>query len=377
MVQNSHMRRTQEEQIREDLEKKVVFIVGPRQVGKTWLALRIGESFQKTVCLNYDRLEDRGIIKDETWLPDIELLILDELHKMPGWKRFIKGVYDTRAGGMRILVTGSARLDTFRKGGDSLAGRYFSHRLLPFSLAELKGTEFAGAIDRLMERGGFPEPFLSDEAVDADRWRMQYIDGLIREDILDFERIHDLRSMQLILELLRQGVGSPVSYASIARDVGASPNTVKKYIQILEALFIVFRVTPQSRNIGRSLLKEPKIYFYDTGMVKDDPGARFENLVAVGLLKHVLGLTDTLGKRHDLKYIRTKEGREVDFCLVREGVPFSMIEAKFADSHLSRTLAGFHGKHSIPAVQVVRHVKREREEAGVEIRSALSFLEGL
>jgi predicted AAA+ superfamily ATPase len=371
------MRRAQEDQIREDLEKKVVFLVGPRQVGKTWLALRIGQSFQKTVYLNYDRLEDRGIIKDEAWLPDTELLILDELHKMPGWKGFIKGVYDTRAGGMRILVTGSARLDTFRRGGDSLAGRYFSHRLLPLSLAELKGTEFAKGIDRLMERGGFPEPFLADEAVDADRWRMQYVDGLIREDILDFERIHDLRSMQLILELLRQGVGSPVSYASIARDVGASPNTVKKYIQILEALFIIFRVTPHSRNIARSLLKEPKIYFYDTGMVKDDPGVRFENLVAASLLKHALSLTDTLGILHELRYLRTKEGREVDFCLVREGTPFLMVEAKFADSHLSRPLADFHAKLSIPAVQAVRHIKREREEAGAQIRGALSFLESL
>lgn len=355
----------------------MVFLVGPRQVGKTWLALWIGESFQKTVYLNYDRLEDRGIIGDEAWLPDTQLLILDELHKMPGWKRFIKGVYDTRDKDMRILVTGSARLDTFRRGGDSLAGRYFSHRLLPFSLSELKGTEFAGAIDRLMERGGFPEPFLADDTVDADRWRLQYMDGLIREDILDFERIHDLRTMQLILELLRQRVGSPVSYASIARDVGASPNTVKKYIQILESLFIVFRVTPQSRNIARSLLKEPKIYFYDTGMVKDDPGARFENLVAVSLLKHVLGMTDTLGKRHELKYLRTKEGREVDFCLVREDAPYWMIETKFADSHLSRSLAGFHARYPIPAVQVVRHLKREKQEAGVEIRRAQMFLESL
>jgi predicted AAA+ superfamily ATPase len=371
------MRRTQEELVLRDLEKKMVFVVGPRQVGKTWMALRIGESFQKTAYLNYDRLEDRGIIKDEAWLPDTQLLILDELHKMPGWKRFIKGVYDTRDEGLRILVTGSARLDTFRRGGDSLAGRYFSHRLLPFSLAELKGTEFAGAIDRLMERGGFPEPFLAEGVVDGDRWRLQYVDGLIREDILDFERIHDLRTMQLVLEMLRQSVGSPVSYASIARDVGAAPNTVKKYIQILESLFIVFRVTPQSRNIARSLLKEPKIYFYDTGMVKDDSGARFENLVAVSLLKHVLGMTDTLGKRHELKYLRTKEGREVDFCLVREGVPVSMVEAKLADPHLSGSLAGFHAKYSIPAVQVVRRLKRERVEAGVEIRSAPAFLEGL
>ena len=124
---------------------------------------------------------------------------------------------------MRILVTGSARLDAFRQGGDSLAGRFFAHRLLPLSLSELKGTEFEGSMDRLMERGGFPEPFLCEDAIEADRWRMQYTDGLIREDILDFERVHDLRAMQMVVELLRRSVGSPVSYASMARDVGASP----------------------------------------------------------------------------------------------------------------------------------------------------------
>jgi predicted AAA+ superfamily ATPase len=371
------VRRTQKTKIQDDLEKKIVFIVGPRQVGKTWLAQEIGKSFSRTVYLNHDRLEDRRIIQNEGWLPDTQLLILDETHKMSGWKRHLKGIFDTRPGSMRILVTGSARLDTFRQGGDSLAGRCFAHRLLPLSLSELKGTDFAGDLDRLTERGGFPEPFLADDAVEADRWRMQYTDGLIREDILDFERIHDLRSMQMVVELLRRSVGSPVSYASMARDIGAAPNTVKKYVQILEALFVVFRVVPHSRNIARSLLKEPKIYFFDTGQVPDDPGVRFENLVAVSLLKHVLSRTDILGKRHELRYIRTKEGREVDFCLVEEESPTLIIEAKFAEPQISRSLRHFSEKYAIPAVQVVRHLRREHRESQVEVRAAESFLENL
>lgn len=393
--------------IRKDLEKKIVFIVGPRQVGKTWLALRIGESFSNTLYLNYDRLADRRIIREEAWLPDTQLLILDELHKMPEWKRFLKGVYDTRPEGMRILVTGSARLDTFRQCGESLAGRFFAHRLLPFSVSELvkinayqptnQMNETTGArsvpaaeamksgsksgsksieqyINRLTERGGFPEPFVAHQAADAQRWRMHYIDGLIREDILDFGRVAELQTMRLILELLRERVGAPISYSSVARDVEAAPNTVKKYIEILEALFIVFRVTPFSRNIARSLLKEPKIYFYDIGMVKDDPGARFENLLAVSLLKHVWGLTDETGLRHELKYIRTKEGREVDFCLVRENTAIQLIEAKYADAHPAKSLYYFQEKISVPATQVVRHLKRERKDAGLEIRSASMFL---
>jgi hypothetical protein len=403
------MKRAQELQIRKDLEKKIVFIVGPRQVGKTWLARRIGESFPNNVYLNYDRFEDRRIIHEENWLPDTDLLILDELHKMPGWKRFLKGVYDTRPEGMRILVTGSARLDTFRQGGESLAGRFFAHRLLPFSVSELIRTDATlrmtrktapseskaeptepsivrpkrdsknveQMIDRLIDRGGFPEPFISDETTDAQRWRLHYVDGLIREEILDFARLAELRTMRLLLELLRERVGSPISYASLARDLQAAPNTVKKYIEILEALFIVFRVTPFSRNIARSLLKEPKIYFFDTGMTKDDPGARFENLMAVSLLKHVWGLTDTTGRRHELKYLRTKDRREVDFCLVKEQTATQLIEAKYADAKPAKSLVYFRERLSLPATQVVRHLKRQRIESGLEIRRASTFLSHL
>lgn len=371
------MRRDQEVRIRKDLAKKMVFIVGPRQVGKTWLAKEIGKSFEHTVYLNYDRFEDRQIIGDEAWLDHTELLILDELHKMAGWKNYLKGVFDTRRPGLRILVTGSARLDAFRQAGDALTGRYFAHRLLPFSPSELKGTELEGALDRLMRRGGFPEPLLADEEVDADRWRLQYVDGLIRTDILDFERIHDLRAMQLVLQLLQRGVGSPVSTASIARDVGVAPNTVKKYIQVLEALFIVFRVTPHSRNVARSILKEPKIYFFDTGLVKDDPGTRFENMVAVCLFKHAMGMTDSQGKAHALHYLRTKEGKEVDFCLLRQGNPVLLAEAKLSGSTLIPQLALFSERLRVPAVQLVRHLKRERKEAGIEIRNALTFLASL
>lgn len=371
------MRRLQEALIRKDLEKKMVFIVGPRQVGKTWLAREIGASFSRTVYLNYDRLEDRRIIREEGWLEDTRLLVLDELHKMDGWKNHLKGIFDTRPPGMRILVTGSARLDTFRRGGDSLAGRYFAHRLLPFSLAELAGTEHEGGIDRLLGRGGFAEPFLAEDAVDADRWRLQYTDGLVRQDILDFERIHDLRAMELIVELLRRGVGSPVSYASLARDAGIAPNTAKKYVQILEALFVVFRVVPHARNIGRSLLKEPKLYFFDTGQLPDDPGARFENLVALSLLEHALHRTDALGKRCELRCLRTKEGREVDFCLVEEEQPVLMVEAKLSRAQPPRALLYFRERLGIPAVQVVRHLKRERRDSNVEIRNAVSFLQGL
>ncbi|MCK5783576.1 MAG: ATP-binding protein, partial [Desulfobacterales bacterium] len=300
------MKRQQTEYIIKDLKKKMVFITGPRQVGKTWLAKEIAKSFPQSVYLNFDSSEDRQIIKNEAWLEKTDLLILDELHKMKGWKNYLKGVYDTKPDHMMILVTGSARLEAFRQSGDSLAGRFFRHRLLPFSVAEISHINETPDIEKLIDRGGFPEPLLAEKNVDVDRWRNQYMDGLIRTDVLDFENIQDFRAMQLLLELLRSRVGSPVSYKSIAEDIQIAPNTVKKYIQILESLYIIFKVTPFSKKIARSILKEPKIYFFDTGLVKGDEGVKFENLTALSLLKHVYGMHDFKGLPYTLNYLRTK-----------------------------------------------------------------------
>jgi predicted AAA+ superfamily ATPase len=171
--------------------------------------LEVGKRFGNTTYLNYDSFEDRQIIKDESWLSSTELLILDELHKMPGWKNYLKGLFDTKSERLKILVAGSARFDAFRQTGDSLAGRFFAHRLLPFSPSELKEDPIGNDVERFIQRGGFAEPFLAEHEVDAKRWRNLYIDGLVRTDILDFERVHDFKKMQMVFELLRRGVGSP------------------------------------------------------------------------------------------------------------------------------------------------------------------------
>jgi predicted AAA+ superfamily ATPase len=369
------MERFQETAIRRDLEKKMVFLCGPRQVGKTWLAKKVASGFTKSIYLNYDRLEDRTIMLREGWRKDTELLVLDEVHKMADWKNFVKGIFDTREPHLKILVTGSSRLEMFRQMGDSLAGRFFRHRLLPFSPAELSKTSVynSDTMDRLLLRGGFPEPFLTGETIDVDRWRMQYADGLIRTDVLDFERIHDFRAIQLVLELLRRRVGSPVSYSSIAEDAQISPNTVKKYIELFEGLYVVFRVTPFSKNIARSLLKEPKIYFYDNGMVIGDEGAQFENMTAVNLLKHVYGLQDYKGEQWQLQYLRNKDGDEVDFCLVKDDTAEQMIEVKVADSTIPPALRKFRKRHDIRASLVVKELKREQEIDGVSIEEAVRF----
>lgn len=371
------MERKQTAKIIKDLEKKMIFLVGPRQVGKTWLSREIGKRFQRSFSLNYDRAEDRQIMKKESWPKDTDLLILDELHKMKGWKNYLKGVFDTKEPGLRILVTGSARLNTFRQAGDSLAGRFFVHRLLPFSLAELKGTSMASSINRLIERGGFPEPFLAETAEDAARWRSQYIDGLVRTDILDFETVHNLRAVQMVFELLRQRVGSPISFSSIAEDVQISPLTVKKYIEIFEALFIVFRVTPHSRNIARSILKEPKVYFFDTGLVDGDAGSKFENFAAVSLLKQTLAKSDATGRNYEVKYLRTKEGKEVDFVLTEDSEATEFIEIKSSEKALSPNLLYFAEKYGIKGTQVVKELKREQSLSGIDIVAAEKYFSNL
>jgi len=371
------MERCQKQHILSDLQKKMVFLAGPRQAGKTTLAKEIGEHFSSCVYLNYDSFQDRKIIQEEAWLPSVDLIILDEIHKMPQWKNYLKGVYDTKLSHQKILVTGSARLEIFSHVGDSLAGRYYLHRLMPFSPAELLKVGVDSDLDTFLERGGFPEPFLAEDPVDAKRWRMQYIDSLLRTDILDFENIHNLKAIELVFELLREKVGSPISYSSIAEDVGVSTNTVKKYIQIFEALYIVFRVVPFSRNIARSLQKVPKIYFFDVGLVKGGLGLKFENFVGVCLLKHVLAKIDYQAESYSLQYLRTKDQREVDFAIICDQKIEKIIEVKLANHQISKELYYFSEKYQLPACQIVKELKRQQVKNEIEIVDAIHFLRNL
>lgn len=370
------MDRFQKDLIVKDLERKIVILSGPRQVGKTWLSKNIGQSFLNPVYLNYDAIDHRNVIEARSWLPKTDLLVLDELHKMDHWKSYLKGIYDTKEDHLSILVTGSARLETFRGAGDSLAGRYFHHQLLPLSLAEIPNARPTD-LDDLLSLGEFPEPFLSSSLPESARWRLQYIDGLIREDILDFEKVHDFKKIQLTLDLLRKRVGSPLSYKSIADDISASPNTVKRYVEIFEALFIIFRVTPYSKNIARSLLKEPKIYFYDTGMVDGDDGVKFENHVAMSLLKHLKMHQEKSGKRAELMYLRTKERKEIDFCRVLDGQIFDACEVKLSDSKISKNIKFFKERYSFPMQQIVKNLRVERVDEGIEVRRGFDFLRSL
>lgn len=371
------MIREQKEIILGDLKKKIVLLVGPRQSGKTWLAKDIAKEFSSSIYLNYDNEKDRDIIKMQSWLSTTDLLILDELHKMPNWKNYLKGIFDTKPDSLSILVTGSARLDVYDHIGDSLAGRYFRHRLLPISLEELSKSSERVNIDKLLERGGFPEPYFAENVTEANRWRMQYINSLLSIDAFEIDSIHNMKAMRLIFELLRNRVGSPISMQSLSEDAAISPTTVKKYIQILEALFIVFIVTPYSKNIARSLLKEPKIYFFDSALVQGDNGAKFENLVAISLLKEIYNKVDQEAKDYSLQYLRTKDGDEVDFAIVNQDKVELIIEAKFSDYAVSKSLYKFHKKYNYPSLQLVKSIRNEYQNDGISILNAEKYLTNL
>lgn len=372
------MQRYLEAALKADLARKMVFLTGPRQVGKTTLARSLMTSWPNAQYLNWDVPNDRRILLDQAWSPRAGLVILDEIHKMRDWKAYLKGAYDGRPQGQALLVTGSARLDTFRQSGESLAGRYFALRLHPLSVREWRdaaGAAPGDALDRIMARGGFPEPFLADAPAEAERWRRQYLDDLIREDILEFSRVHELRAMRHFVDMLRERVGSPLSLASLARDLQVSPTTLARYLDILEALYVVFVVRPYSRNIARALLKEPKVYFFDTALAGTNEDARFENACAAMLIKHTHYLQDVEGRNLSLHYVRDKEGREVDFVLCEDERPIGFAECKLADASVSPYLAALAERFpGAGAVQLVRDLRQPEQRGRVAIELAARWL---
>lgn len=374
------MKRYLDDRVQADLARKMVFLTGPRQVGKTTLSRQLVAQ-RGGQYLNYDVPADRAMIVHQRWSPQVPLLVLDEVHKMPGWKAWLKGVYDGKPAQQQLLVTGSARMDTFRQSGESLAGRFFGLRLHPVSVrewCEQTGAQPDAALTHLLERGGFPEPCLAPDNEQAERWRRQYFDGLVRNDVLEFSRIQEVGAIRLFAQMLRSRVGSPLSLASIARDLALAPATLKKYLDILEALFIVFVVRPYHDNIARAVLQSPKVYFYDTGLVEGDEGLRFENLVATALLKQVQWQHDVQGKEAGLHYIRTKDGAEVDFALTDKNQLTELVECKLSDEKPHRALLRFAQEQApVQAVQVVRNARHSYTLGAIRVAAAPEFLMGL
>ena len=390
------IKRYLEEYILEDLKDKMVFISGPRQIGKTTLARQIGDKFFKDsyTYLNWDSREDRAAIFKGITPAGQNLVIFDEIHKYEKWKNYIKGEYDKYKEKFSIVVTGSARLDVYKKGGDSLLGRYHPYRLHPLSLNELKkrilefkppqelifsdrGKDTERIFNALFKFGGFPDVFLKQSERELRRWHNEKIDRLVREDIRDVENVRNISLLQVLIELLPSKVGSLFSLNSLREDLEVTHKTISSWIDIFEKFYYHFRIYPFQSTLIKSLRKEPKLYLWDWSEIKDE-SVRLENLIASHLLKFCHFLFDMGGYRVQLFYLRDKEQREVDFIVSVDNKPWFCVEVKNSFKNISNSLKYFAKKLEIPFVyQVVNQKDIDICKDNVRIMSVSKFLSGL
>ena len=376
-----------------DLDEKMVFIGGARQVGKTSMAKFIAENHYKTSdYLNWDVRDDRRNIIQSSFKGNAEIILFDEIHKYKDWKNYLKGQFDKHREDFRILVTGSARLDVYRRGGDSLMGRYFYYRLHPFSVAEsfekrnpLKpfeeisigdaSPETAELFSALKKFGGFPEPFLKQSERDLRRWHSSRLERLVKEDIRDLETIRDLSALQILVDLLPTKVGSLLSLNSLREDLGVAHKTVANWMDILERFYYHFRIYPFSHKKIKSLKKEPKLYLWDWSEITANDGAKLENVAASHLLKLCHYLNDVDGYKTELSFLRDIDGREVDFLVTEAGKPWFAVEVKSSAKDISKSLTYFGDKLDIPFLyQLVDERNIDMRKDRIRVLSMDKFL---
>ncbi|MBI5487545.1 MAG: ATP-binding protein [Deltaproteobacteria bacterium] len=343
----------------------MVFLGGPRQVGKTTLALGLLDrpSIRHPAYLNWDDPRVRPALLRGELPPDQPLLVLDEIHKAPRWRNLVKGLWDTRREEHRFLVTGSARLDLYGKGGDSLHGRYHYHRLHPFSLPELGPEAGPEGVAALLRFGGFPEPLLRGEERFWRRWQRERTARVIHDDIRDLETVREIALLDLLAEELPHRVGSPLSYKNLAEALQVSHETAVRWIAIFERMYVAFLVPPWGHRRIRAVRKEQKLYLWDWSMVPEE-GPRFENLVASHLLKFCHFVEDTEGHRMELRYLRDTAGREVDFVVLRDRLPLFTVECKLAERTVAPALFYFASRLAIPRSFQVHLGRDDHEREG-------------
>jgi len=359
--------------------KQMVFIAGPRQAGKTTFTQILAEDFNNSLYFNWDILDEkRKLIENPFFYEEVHrkdksmpLIIFDELHKYSNWKNYLKSVYDRDKGNYKFIVSGSGRLDMYQKGGDSLAGRYFIFYLWPFTLAELAGNnlpfkqfmsnpieiracpnETQPAWNRLSRFSGFPDPYLGKTDQFYRIWSNTYRKQLLREDVRDLILLRNIENMEMLFSLLPSKIGSPLSMASLARDINVSFDSIRNWIEIFENFFMVFRIPPWSQKISRAITKEKKLYLFDYAGIESQ-AAKFENMVALELLRAISNWNDLGLGNFSLHYLRNREKEEVDFLLSNNHKPLLLIEAKLSDDHAAKSLIKFQKILNIPAVQLV------------------------
>ncbi len=389
----------------EKFGRQMRFIAGPRQVGKTTLLKRrLEASGSSALYFNWDLRSVRDHYGRDPYFFKSEALArgmrrgrmpvgFDEMHKFPKWKNILKDYFDSFEDQFQFIVTGSARLDLFRKSGDPLSGRYFLFRLLPVSLFELAGSVLArpeaGAsafiesslhpscqseLEALLRFGGYPEPLLKADDVFSSNWHAQYIDSLVREELRDLTRIHELENVATLMRLIPRRVGSPFSLLSASEDMSVSYNAAKNYLRALLLTYVVFAVPPYHRRLARAIKKETKVYFHDWTQVPET-AARFENYVACELKHRTELWTMTSPHTFELYYLRMRDGRETDFLVTKDGAPYFLAEAKLS----SRTMEPHHLLHAakvggVPVVQLLLEPDVVRaDKNGAYVVSAARF----
>ncbi len=349
--------------------RKMAFVGGPRQVGKTTLALGLlgpKVTERHPAYLNWDDPRVRPRVMRAELPPNEPLLVFDEIHKYARWRRVLKGIWDTEKSFRRILVTGSARLDYYRKGGDALVGRYRYFRLHPFSLPELNAAASKTDFEALLEFGGFPEPLFAQHKTEHRIWQRDRLSRVLRDDLRDLERVHEISLIEQLVELLPDRVGAPLSIANLRQDLEVDHKTVERWLQILENLYVCFTVAPFGAPRIRAVKKERKLYLWDWSAVAD-PGARFENLVASQLLKYCHFAEDTQGHTMELRFLRDTDKREVDFVVLRDRRPLFAVECKSGQGAVGSSVRYFAERAPIPKFYQVHRGGKHFETGKVTV----------
>ena len=345
------------------VHRQMAFISGPRQVGKTTTCRNHADGY-----VNWDNLDDRELILGgpaklverfglNRLAKTLPVALFDELHKYPRWKQLLKGLFDTYADQVRIVVTGSSRMDTYRRGGDSLMGRYFPYRMHPFSMAEILYHDLPDAkrivrppkkvsekeFDALWRHGGYPEPFLKRDSRFTTRWQAMRSEQLLRGDVRDLTNIRQIDQLEMLVKLLSARSAQQLVYSNLAREVQVTVDTAHRWVDALSSLHLGFRIKPWFKNVSRSLRKEPKWFLRDWSGI-ENIGNRAETFVACHLLKAVDGWTDLGFGKFQLTYLRDRQRREVDFLVVRNGKPWFLAEVKHGDESIGSSL-GYYQKH--------------------------------
>jgi predicted AAA+ superfamily ATPase len=357
--------------------RQMAFIAGPRQVGKTTCSKMLAAQCDQSHYLNWDNTNQRKLLMRG---PDAvatslhlmtaskakSLIVFDEIHKYRKWKLFLKGFFDLYEDQASIVVTGSTKLDLYRRGGDSLMGRYFLYRMHPLSVAELLTTSLRKSeiissqclgkdkFQQLMTYGGFPEPFTKADRQFSNNWQRLRKQQLLKEDIRELSQIQDLAHLEFLIDILIEEASTQLNVATISNQLNIAQSTITRWINTLKTFYFCFTIKPWHQNVRRAIRKMPKIYLWDWSLVKDI-GKKHENFIASHLLKAVHFWIDSGFGDYDLFYLRDKEKREVDFLVTKDRKPWFLVEVKTSsNAKISENLVYFQELLKVPhAFQVV------------------------